>query len=64
MGGADHADPAIHAGEFFNGDGVVNGIEAGAAIFLRIGNPHQAELTHLFDDLVRELIVLIQAEGE
>ena len=64
MSGEDNACTAVHAGKFLDRNGVAQGIKTGAAVLLRIGNAHPAELTHFPDSLFGKFVVLIQKECE
>ena len=64
MGGEDNARAAVHTGQLLHRDGVAQGVQAGAAVLLGVGNAHPAQLTQFFDSLFGELVVLIHQKCE
>ena len=62
VGGEDHARAAVHTGQLLHGDGIAENVKPRAAVLLGERQPQPAQLCHLFDRFVRELIVLIQQE--
>ncbi len=64
MGRQDDARAAVHPGQLLHGDGVAQDVQAGAAVLLGVGDAHEAHLAQLPDGLVRELVLLVQQEGD
>ena len=63
MGGQDNARAAVYARKLFNGDRVAQHIQPGAAVFFRIGQPHIAELAHLFYRFRGESVFFVHEES-
>ena len=63
MGRQNHPCTAVHPGQFFHCNGVAQHVQPGAAVLLRIRNPHEPQLCHLRYGFMGELISLIQLEG-
>ena len=63
MGRQDDPRPAVNPGQFLYGDGIAENVQAGAAVLLGIGNAHEAHLPQLTDRVLRELVLLVQQEG-
>ena len=64
VGRDDDPDAPAGAGQLLDGDGVGQGVEAGAAELLRVRDAQQAQLGRLADDLVRELALALQLVGD
>ena len=54
MRGDRDGDGGIDARELLDSDRIRHDVSPGAAVLLRYGEPHEAELTELGDELVRE----------
>ena len=64
MGRQDDPRPAVNPGQFLHGDGIAENVQAGAAVLLGIGDAHEAHLPQLTDRILRELVLLVQQEGD
>ena len=64
VGRQNDAGAAVHPGQLLHGDGVAQHVQAGAAVLLGVGNPHQPQLTQFLDGLVWEGVVLVQLERD
>ena len=58
----DNACAAVYAGQLFDCDGIALHIQTGAAVFLRIRDSHQSELTHLLNGFHRKFVFLIEGK--
>ena len=64
VGGENDARAAVHPGQLLHGDGIADGVQPRAAVLLGIGDAHQAHLPQLLHCFGRELVGLIQREGD